>query len=128
MNIDNQKTTLSTHFNSSDFACKCGCGVKDVSPKLIELLEVIRQYANAPITIVSGRRCEAHNKKCGGAKNSQHLLGTAADIQIKGMTAQKARQFIKEMHDSRKCHVGGLGCYKTFTHVDVREKTARWSG
>lgn len=119
---------LSEHFNPEEFACKCGCGLKEVSPKLIELLEVIRKYANAPITIVSGRRCPAHNKECGGAKNSQHLLGNAADIQIKGMSASKAQQFIQELHDSNKCRVGGLGKYFSFTHVDIRQTLARWNG
>ena len=119
---------LSEHFNSEEFACKCGCGKSEVSPKLIELLDIIRKYANAPITIVSGRRCPAHNKNCGGVKTSQHLLGNAADIQIKGMSASKVQQFIQELHESNKCRVGGLGSYTTFTHVDVRQKVARWNG
>jgi uncharacterized protein YcbK (DUF882 family) len=119
---------LSTHFSSTEFTCKCGCGKSDVTPELVELLEAIRKYANAPIIVISGRRCERHNKKWGGKLHSQHLLGNAADIHIKGMTPRKAHQFIQELHQSNKCHVGGLGSYSTFTHVDARKDVARWNG
>jgi zinc D-Ala-D-Ala carboxypeptidase len=34
------------------------------------------------MTIVSGFRCVANNAKQGGAKNSQHLIGLAADILV----------------------------------------------
>ena len=119
---------LSEHFNSEEFTCKCGCGEHEVSPKLIALLEVIRKYTNAPVTIVSGRRCEKHNKACGGKTHSQHLLGNAADIQIMGMSPAKVQQFVQELHESNKSRVGGLGKYATFTHVDVRQTIARWNG
>ena len=36
-----------------------------------------------PIIINSGFRCEAVNHKVGGVKNSQHLIGQAADIRPK---------------------------------------------
>jgi RHS repeat-associated protein len=38
------------------------------------------------ITVVSGDRSAARNKKAGGAKKSAHLLGVAADIKVKGMS------------------------------------------
>ena len=120
-------TKLSTHFKSEEFACHC-CGVSKATPELITLLETIRQYANAPLVINCGYRCAKHNATVGGVNHSQHLLGNAADIQIHGMTPAKAQQFIQELHDSGKCHVGGLGRYATFTHVDARDGTARWSG
>lgn len=34
------------------------------------------------IRIVSGFRCPAHNRELGGAPNSQHLVGLAADILV----------------------------------------------
>ena len=47
-----------------------------------QILEPLRSYANQPITISSGYRCKALNKVVGGARNSQHMTGEAADIHI----------------------------------------------
>lgn len=118
---------LSDHFSSHEFACRCGCGEKDVSPKLITLLELIRARVKAPVLIMSGRRCAKHNAAVGGAKNSQHVRGTAADIQVTGLSPQYLKTVINIIH-AQGTHVGGLGVYKTFIHVDVRLGYARWQG
>lgn len=47
-----------------------------------EILEPLRAFANQPIIIGSGYRCNALNIKVGGAYASQHTLGEAADIYI----------------------------------------------
>jgi hypothetical protein len=47
-----------------------------------QLLEPARQIVG-PIIINSGFRCEAVNRQVGGVKNSQHLIGQAADIRPK---------------------------------------------
>ena len=47
-----------------------------------QLLEPARLIVG-PIIINSGFRCEAVNCKVGGVKNSQHLIGQAADIRPK---------------------------------------------
>ena len=103
------------HFTQSEFACKCGCGFDDISPKLVDLLDELREYYDAPVTVTSGCRCEAHNKSIkGSAKKSQHLLGTAADIKVKGVKpARVARMAIL-------IGANGVKQYNTFTHIDVR--------
>ena len=45
----------------------------------VMLLEPAR-FLVGPIIINSGFRCEAVNSKVGGVRNSQHLVGQAADI------------------------------------------------
>ena len=47
------------------------------------LLEPARQAIGCPIIINSGFRCEAVNRRVGGVRNSQHLVGQAADIRPK---------------------------------------------
>ena len=42
------------------------------------------QYSEIPIIISSGFRSEEVNRKCGGAKNSNHLTGCAVDIKCYG--------------------------------------------
>lgn len=46
------------------------------------VLEPLRQHFNVPITISSGFRCPKLNALVGGATNSQHMTGEAADIHI----------------------------------------------
>lgn len=116
---------MSEHFKPSEFMCHCGCGEMEVSEKLVDLLEEIRTKVGKPIIIMSGKRCEKHNAEVGGAKNSQHVLGNAVDIKIKDMTAHDVQGYLETVFGDR---IGGLGSYKTFTHVDVREGHARWKG
>ena len=46
------------------------------------ILEPIREKIGCPLFISSGYRSEKINALVGGSKTSQHLLGSAADIQI----------------------------------------------
>ena len=46
------------------------------------ILEPIREKIGCPLFISSGYRSEKINTLVGGSKTSQHLLGSAADIQI----------------------------------------------
>ena len=116
---------ISEHFTDKEFACKCGCGLSEPSPALMVVLEKIRDLSgDKTVRIVSGRRCPKRNKQVGGAPNSQHLKGTAADIQIDGMAPRDVARLAETVLDGW----GGIGRYATFTHVDVRKTRARWSG
>ena len=44
------------------------------------VLDPLREQLGKPIYVNSGYRCPRHNLKVGGAVNSQHLKGEAADI------------------------------------------------
>ena len=50
------------------------------------VLDPIRDKLCTPVIITSGYRCQQVNKLVGGANNSQHLLGCAADFHVKGFT------------------------------------------
>ena len=114
------------HFRKEEFKCKCGgkyCNgypVK-VDENLIVLLEAIRkEIGNKPINLNSGIRCNQHNKNVGGSPTSQHKLGKASDIRSSvGVT--KVWQVANKLNTK-----GGVGRYKTFTHVDVRGRKTRF--
>lgn len=118
---------LSENFDSSEFKCRCCGELPDggMNPKLIELLQSIRDEADKPISIMSGYRCEKHNHEVGGAKHSQHVLGNAADIMIHGMQAHEVQHWLV-IHFNKQ--IGGMGCYGNFTHIDIRDGFARWAG
>lgn len=115
------------HFERSEFKCKCGkCGGFPVEPseELALILEKIRKYFGKPVIINSGIRCATHNANVGGANASQHLNGTAADIVVKDVSPERVAKYAETLLPK----TGGIGRYKTFTHIDVRSVKARWNG
>jgi uncharacterized protein YcbK (DUF882 family) len=100
-----------------------------VRANLFELatnLEVLRAHFNMPITVNSAYRSPKHNDLVGGSKNSQHLLGNAADIAIKGVPSGEVADAIEFLIEMGLMKEGGLGRYNTFTHYDIRGTKARW--
>lgn len=114
---------ISPFFDRSEFACKCGCGFDTVDTVTLKILEHIRTHFDSPITVTSGCRCEPYNKKVGGKKNSQHLRGRAADIQVEGHSPIAVSEYAEYLMPDW----GGVGRYNTFTHIDTRTGKARWS-
>lgn len=53
----------------------------------IKVLQPCREYLDEPIVIQSGFRSKKLNKRIGGAKNSQHTRGEAADINCRNNKA-----------------------------------------
>ena len=116
---------LSEHFTKQEFECKCGCGFCEVDSRLLVGLEHLRQIINAPIHVNSGCRCKAHNASLSGSSpNSQHMLGRAADIVVKGLSPGVVSGIADSVPEFWN---GGIGTYSTFTHVDVRSGRARWA-
>jgi len=116
---------LSEHFDSTEFECHCGCGFGnnegDVHPDLVERLETLRAIAGVPLRINSGCRCPAHNADVGGVPNSQHVFGTAADIELPwGYDVDELVEYAEE------AGFDGIGAYDWGIHVDVRGYLARW--
>ena len=116
---------LTEHFQVKEFKCNDGSDKILIDLDLVEILETIRQYFNKAITVISGYRTEAYNRKVSNAQNSQHCLGTAADIKVDGVSPIAVALLCEYalMKD-----FGGIGLYKgqNFTHIDTREKPTRW--
>lgn len=74
---------ISPHFKLSEFACKNGADTVLYSTELLDRLEELRAYGGFTVSINSGYRTAAYNRKIGGATNSQHIKGTAADIVVR---------------------------------------------
>jgi uncharacterized protein YcbK (DUF882 family) len=121
---------LTKNFNLSEFASKDGSEFpKDVKDNLQELannLQVLRYALGQPIIITSGYRSESHNKKIGGAKSSQHILGLAADIKVANTTPKNVAKKIEELIELKEMKQGGIGIYSSWVHYDIRGKKARW--
>ena len=115
-------TYLSENFKVKEFACNDGSDTVLISDELVDLLQKIRDHFGVAVTINSGYRTSAYNKKVGGVSNSQHVKGTAADIVVKGVDPLTVGQYVEYIMPDH----GGIGVYQTFTHVDVRSNRSRW--
>lgn len=116
---------LSEHFDSTEFACKCGCGGMangaGINPRLVHVLEKMRLAAGKPLVLSCAYRCPKHNAEVGGVYNSQHIYGTAADVQVPdGMTVEELYTIAEQ------AGADGIGVYEWGVHVDVRGYAARW--
>jgi uncharacterized protein YcbK (DUF882 family) len=89
---------------------------------LIKLLQQLRNEVDRPLKVNSGYRTPEHNEAIGGAENSQHLLGKAADISLENLNydADQMEELAEEIG------FDGIGKYETFVHLDVRGYDARW--
>lgn len=121
---------LTTNFKWEEFDCKDGTKVPQIYWGNVQLLagnlEVLRRMVNRPIKIISGYRSVSHNKAIGGAKSSQHLTASAADIKIEGLTPKMVANMIERLIADGKMTQGGLGIYPTWVHYDIRGSKARW--
>ena len=113
---------LTPHFSLHEFRCKDG-SEHPINSKLLCMLEAIRCHFDKPVTITSGYRSPAYNRQIGGASNSQHLYGNAADFKVVGAD-------LKEVYDwcDRMFPISGLGIYRSWIHIDCRSTNARWRG
>lgn len=105
---------LSAHFSRSEFA-EHGSGHLPAgmpTPDLVAALERLRaDRGGRPLRIISGWRSAQHNHDIGGAPDSRHLHGDAADIEVGYATQRQAE------------HAGftGIGVYAGWAvHVDTR--------
>jgi len=109
-------------FKRYEFACKCGCGFDTVDVELLHVLETLKKELGGVVKINSGCRCSAHNDLVHGLEHSLHLIGKASDIVISGLSPKVVYDYLVLRFPGQY----GIGKYKTFTHIDVREKMARW--
>lgn len=109
---------LSAHFSKEEMSCRhCGqLPEGGISQALLNGLEELRSRLGKPINVTNSYRCPEHNAAVGGAYNSQHVLGTAADIWVDGMNVWDLYLACRQIFD-------GIGIYygDQFVHVDMRD-------
>lgn len=115
---------ITPHFKDYEFACKDGTLVPThLRSNMVQLannLERIRRELAEPVYINSAYRTVTHNMAVGGAARSYHLRCMAADIHCTGATPQQVFNTVLYLMDTGQIAQGGLKCYKTFVHYDIR--------
>lgn len=108
----------------SEYRCRCGCGLLNISEELVKLDEDIIGILNFKPDINSACRCTKHNSspKVGGKENSSHLadngrICTAIDYTIR---SSWERAVILEALVKLEIRRTGIG--KDFIHWDIDPK------
>lgn len=119
------------HFDWSEFTDRVSgtfsggkvsaAAARENARRLMYKLEALRvKLGNRAITVNSGFRSIEHNGQVGGASDSMHLYGNAADLDVPGVTNRTVYQ------RAETCGFSGL---ETFTedhqHVDSRADLGR---
>lgn len=122
-------TQLTPNFNAAEFICRDG-SEHSIDCGLLAMLQAVRSHFGKPVTITSGYRSPSYNAKVGGAPNSYHVKGLAADFAVPGVP-------IRNVHDwcNHAFPTSGLGLYVRsgangwgWIHIDNRGYRARWDG
>src|SRR5210317_1351449 len=103
---------MTRNFNIDEFDCTDGSEMPtDVQLNIAELalqLEILRSHFNAPIHINSGYRSLEYNRSIGSNDYSQHVLGKAADIVVKGYTPDEVAEAIEFLISAGLMKEGGI--------------------
>lgn len=108
---------LSENFKVREFACKDGSDTIKIDQLLVKFLQAAREHFAVPLTINSGYRTSSYNNKIGGAKNSYHVKGQAADHHTNGkVDLMNLAKFYESIG------VPGIIVYPNsgFIHIDTR--------
>ena len=112
---------ISPNFKVKEFQCKDGADTILIDADFVQkYLQKIRDYFGVAVTINSGYRTAAYNRKVGGATNSYHIKGQAFDIAVRGKTPKEVAQC------AQKLGIRGIIQYNSFVHVDSRT-TKYWA-
>ena len=107
------------YFSRSEFRCPCGrCGGFPVEPeeRLVRLADMVRQHFDAPATVSSGVRCQAHNDELpGSVKNSYHLRGKAMDFCVRGVSGATLLAYVRQLPGVHYAYQ----IDDSFVHMDV---------
>ncbi|MFI1653454.1 D-Ala-D-Ala carboxypeptidase family metallohydrolase [Streptomyces sp. NPDC020472] len=114
------------HFDFSEFESKDGSGFsggkvsattvkENVRRNMYKLEALRRKCGDLAVTVNSGFRSISHNASVGGAANSMHLYGIAADVAVSGLSTKTVYQ------KAETCGYSGLETYTvSWQHVDSR--------
>ena len=117
------KGNVTTNLTIEEFHCKCGkCSATVHDESLSFGLQKIRTHYGLPLIITSGYRCPTHNANVGGASQSYHTKGMAADFYVAGVECSEVAAYAESIGFC------GIGLYDGYVHVDTRpkEKKAFW--
>lgn len=124
---------LTKNFALEEFAChdkKRTPVPNEYLPNVMKLageLQKLRDIIKGPIHINSGYRTPEYNASLeGSAVHSQHMLALAADCTTINYSPDEFADLVEVLIKQGRVNFKGLGRYNGFTHLDCRQRKARW--
>lgn len=108
------------YFTPKEFLCPC-CRHGTVAALLVVWLDLLRRAWGGPLTLNSGWRCAVHNSEVGGARNSRHRIGCAADIRVPGQDGDQFARLAQRLCDLPGWEYRG---FPSFIHIAVPREEA----
>ena len=102
--------------------CTCGdsrCDQRSVGQKTLNLVQLVRDDANRPLTINSGGRCPYHPDELHRTTPADHQNGVVVDIAVGGGVERMELVKLGFLHGAT-----AIGVAKTFVHLAWRENSA----
>lgn len=87
-----------------------------IKPEVMTRFKAVQNAFGKSIPVVSGFRDVNRNKRAGGAKSSQHIHGSALDLDVSDMSQDERIALIKT---ARANGFGGIGVYGNSIHIDT---------
>lgn len=96
------------YFSPDEFMCQCYKYTRycdgwphEMQELTVRICDRARKHFGKPITIISGLRCEQHNKAVDGVWNSQHMYGEATDLYVWGVNPETVLAWFRSQSDVR---------------------------
>ena len=99
---------LTRNFTDDEFKCPC-CDREEIDRDFVSRLQTAREIANTSFRVNSGWRCQNRNNAVGGAENSSHLTGHAADI--RATNSQKRFTIVDALREAGFQRIGIAGTF-----------------
>ncbi|MEM6942648.1 MAG: D-Ala-D-Ala carboxypeptidase family metallohydrolase [Pseudomonadota bacterium] len=115
----------SRFFRPSEFASK-GNGRVRIEARLLSALDRVRADVGHPIRIVSAYRDPRHNRSVGGVRDSQHVRGTAVDLDLRGLGAQARYRLMWYLIRHGFTSFGSYAAKPNLLHADMRPRAVIW--
>lgn len=101
------------NFKPSEFVCP-HCKQLKIDPRIVKIIQYIRDKYNKPITVTSAYRCPEYNSQIGGVPNSAHVRGYALDISC--TTSQDRYRLLNILLNMG---LPRIGIASNFIHIDI---------
>lgn len=114
---------ISKHFNRSEMACNCGCGLDTMDSETLNVADDIRDWYGKPIKPSSAARCLLWNRLEKSKDTSQHVKCRAMDLPVAEPRA--LYNYLCDKYPDKY----GFGLYEDegFVHIDTKTgKPRRW--
>lgn len=111
---------LSKYFSKKELACK-HCGLFNFSPRLLTIINLVREDYGKPIYVDSGCRCPTHNKNVGSKYDSAHITTETEQceaIDIKCAHSYNRMSLLK-LFIKHEVNRMGISFEDNFLHVDI---------